>query len=152
MILPAGVNQKTACLLIALRDVLEDQTWEDPELVQHMRAKELATTGMPGSVRVPGYSVRDLMKRAGLFLVIDSDFCVQSTLGSNGDIVKCVLKGVTYSFPRDNKTIFTYYTDKAQDNSHAICLPLHAAFCFAAYCQFGWVYMAIRKEGVEVEY
>lgn len=148
MNLPSGVPQNSACVLIAMREYFNDPSWEDDDLVSELRNRNTSDKVQARAGAFAGYPIDKmpaLLERAGMFThSLGDNIKVLNSEGSNADEFEVqVGKGVRYSFPRNAKTVFCYYTDKAQKNLHAMCIPLHVAVCFAINARYGWKHIGI---------
>lgn len=148
MNLPEGIPQNSACVLIAMREYFNDPTWEDADLVNDLRNGNTSDKVMARNGQVSGYDFQKmpaLLERAGLFTHSSDDgITLHHPDGTNSDsFTVTIYKGVRYSFPRNAKCVFSYFTNKERTSGHAVCVPLHVAICLMVNVTYGWGHIGI---------
>lgn len=109
MMLPDGLREDTACVLIALRELFDDPHWTHPAIVENM----LMNTG--GNHAFVGHPY-DALKQVGLYIPDEYTMPIQS---GNATHVTLHVAGDRVRIPRQSKCIWFYETSK--DNAHAVC-------------------------------
>lgn len=114
MRLPDGIQQNTACMLIALREMLDDPDWSHPYLLENMRSNR----GVGGESRGFDGDVQELARKAGLW-------CEPMTMMSrcaNDDYVVFEINGKRVRFHRSEKVVIVFLTPEG--NGHAECVSI----------------------------
>lgn len=134
MILPEGIEQSTACMLLAIRDYLDDPKWEDGDLLENMR-KNVGSVGSTAG-KSEGWNgnfqeFSDLMSKIGLWCP-EMYFPNQS---GNDSYLTGYMRGKRYRWNRSTKTIVCYFTDTTKKSTHAMCLHVwQVVFFFDKLC------------------
>lgn len=115
MKLPDGVNQSTACVLIALREMLDSPDWEHPYLVDNLRANN-SKRGTGGGKGFTG-DFPTLARHAGLYSGVITFY----GRNSNDDNVRFSSGDMSWCLARQDKIIVVIRTTGRK--SHAECIP-----------------------------
>lgn len=116
MKLPDGVNQNTACVLIALRELFDNPTWEDAYLTSNLVANNKGG-GISGTGIGFNGDFQYLAHRNGLF-------CESGTIVArcaNDDYVTFHSGGKRIRIPRQTKIVVIINTTPG--SAHAECIP-----------------------------